>query len=86
MGVAAVIGKEFLPQLLESAGNLPAEQVVQALEELEQARLIELAKNTTHNPVYTFVYSKIQQAIMLEMGRAPANASLAGGARAREGT
>ena len=69
-GVAAVIGNVFMPELLEIAGNLPAEQVVQALEELEEARLIQLTKSAIHRLVYTFVYSKIQQAILLEMGSA----------------
>lgn len=70
VGVAAVIGNEFIPKLIEIAGNLPPEVVVEALEELEQARLIQPGKNTSHPQIYTFVYARLREAILLEMGSA----------------
>lgn len=70
VGVAAVIGEDFMASLIESAGNFSPEQVVDALEELTQARLIRLAENPHHRHIYEFIYSSIRKAILLEMSPA----------------
>lgn len=70
IGAAAVIGEEFSLTMLESCCNLLPEQVVLAVEELEQTRLIQPANKPPHTQTYTFVYSKIREVLLVEMGAA----------------
>ncbi len=65
---AAVIGKEFTPEMLEAATFLSAEQVAQALEELEQANLIRPEAQLAHECGYAFIHDTIREALLLELG------------------
>ncbi len=65
---AAVIGKEFTPALLETATFLSAEQVTQALEELEQAHLIQSETQLALQSGYAFIHDAIREALLLQLG------------------
>jgi DNA-binding SARP family transcriptional activator len=65
---AAVIGKEFSPEMLEAATFLTIEQVAQALEELEQANLIRPEAQLAHECGYAFIHETIREALLLELG------------------
>ena len=65
---AAVIGKEFTPEMLEAATFLSIEQVAQALEELEQAHLIHPEDQLANQCGYAFIHDTIREALLLELG------------------
>lgn len=65
---AAVIGKEFTPEMLEAATFLSAEQVAQALEELEHAHLIHPEAQLALQSGYAFIHDAIREALLLELG------------------
>jgi predicted ATPase/DNA-binding SARP family transcriptional activator len=65
---AAVVGKEFTPEMLEAATFLSVEQVAQALEELEQANLIRPEAQLAHECGYVFIHDTIREALLLELG------------------
>ena len=65
---AAVIGKEFTPEMLEATTMLSAEQVAHALEELEQAHLIHPAAELAHQCGYAFIHDTIREALLVELG------------------
>jgi len=65
---AAVIGKEFTPEMLEASTFLSAEQVAQALEELEQAHLIRPEAQLAHECGYAFIHDTVREALLLELG------------------
>jgi predicted ATPase/DNA-binding SARP family transcriptional activator len=65
---AAVIGKEFTPEMLELATFLSAEHVAQALEELEQAHLIRPEAQLALECGYAFIHDTIREALLLELG------------------
>jgi DNA-binding SARP family transcriptional activator/tetratricopeptide (TPR) repeat protein len=65
LSIAAVLGSQFELAVLEGAIPLPGEQVVDALEELEKARLI---KELGIEPLsYGFVHEKIREGLLAEM-------------------
>jgi predicted ATPase/DNA-binding SARP family transcriptional activator len=67
---AAVIGNEFSPQLIEAATSLDAEQVVEALEEMEGAYLVLPAPNLTQVSGYAFAHDRIREVLLSEAGAA----------------
>jgi len=67
---AAVIGNEFTPQLIEAATSLDAEQVAQALEELEGVYLVRPAPNLAQVSGYAFAHDRIREVLLSETGAA----------------
>jgi tetratricopeptide (TPR) repeat protein len=65
---AAVIGKQFTPEMVEAAMFLSAEQVAEALEELEQAHLIHPENQLALQCGYAFIHDTIREALLLELG------------------
>jgi len=69
---AAIVGNEFNPLVIEKAGRMDADQVVQALDELERARLIRPSRtaSTAAEPLYYFIHDKIREVLELELSPA----------------
>ena len=68
--VAAVIGREFDPQILALAGKIEPEACMLALEELEQKRLITAESNDAAQGGYTFVHDLFREALLADMSLA----------------
>lgn len=69
LGVAAAMGMSFRVDVLERACNLPAEEVLAALEELERLHLIVVS--SSENPIqYEFVQERIREVLLQEMSPA----------------
>jgi DNA-binding SARP family transcriptional activator len=68
---AAVLGNTFTLPVLEKACRLGAEQVVQALEELEQTHLVQPFQiSSPGEPAYQFIHDKIREVLVLELSPA----------------
>jgi DNA-binding SARP family transcriptional activator/tetratricopeptide (TPR) repeat protein len=67
--IAAVYANNFEANLMEEVQNLPTAEAVQALEELEKARLIQPGpKGQEH--IYMFLHEKIRECVLLEISPA----------------
>ena len=66
INAAAVIGTEFTPDLIETTANLKPDDVVKALEELENAHLV----RSRTGGVYYFIHEKIRETILSEISPA----------------
>lgn len=62
-GLAAVIGREFSPQLLERASDAPAERVVDGLDELWRRRII-VHRRRGHQGHYDFSHDLLRDATL----------------------
>lgn len=67
---AAVVQKEFTPQLLEEVTGLSGEQVMQALEDLERFHLILPQSNRVDELNYIFSHDRIRETVLLEVSLA----------------
>ncbi len=68
--VAAVIGGEFPVPVLEAAADLPPEQVVRALEEMERLHLVQPNSRTYLGASYNFLYGQIRRSVLLDLSEA----------------
>ncbi|HVN55949.1 MAG TPA: AAA family ATPase, partial [Anaerolineaceae bacterium] len=69
--MAAVLGNEFFPLVLEKASRMDPEQVVQALDDLERAHLIRPTHTGSQaEQSYYFIHDKIREVLLLELSPA----------------
>ncbi len=66
--LAAVVGRNFTPDVLEEAARMDAEEMTQALEELEQANLIRPVQRGEGE--YEFIHDKIRETLLLDLSQA----------------
>ena len=64
--IAAVIGKEFDPELISIASQQNLSITARGIEELKQRNLIETTNRPPQNTCYRFIHEKIRETIMLE--------------------
>jgi len=65
--VAAVLGNEFDPWIIQRASRLEAEVVVQALEELERVHLV---RSVGGEQKFAFIHGKLREALLMELSPA----------------
>ncbi|HWQ45809.1 MAG TPA: AAA family ATPase, partial [Longilinea sp.] len=63
ISIAAVLGSQFTPAVLEAASKLPPETVVEALEKLEKTHLIR--STTIPYPSYVFIHDKFREELLM---------------------
>ncbi len=68
--LAAVIGSQMSLALLQSTANGSLEQLVDAVEELERAHLLEADPQIPPNGGYSFIHEKIRELVLMELGLA----------------
>jgi predicted ATPase len=70
---AALVGNAFDVDLIEKANRMEPEQVAQALEELERARLVRPLPQAANRPSsvgYQFIHDKIREVVLLDLSPA----------------
>jgi DNA-binding SARP family transcriptional activator len=67
---AAVIGNEFTMRILQEAAQVPVDDLVDALEELEKSHLIRPAHEKTLTESYVFIHDKIREVLLAELSQA----------------
>ncbi len=68
--VAAMTGVEFPVPVLEAATDLPPEQVVRALEEMERLHLVQPNSRTHLGAAYHFLYGHIRRSVLMDLSEA----------------
>ena len=69
ISIAAIVGSQFTPQILQNASQYNPDQVTLAFEELEQASLIQPVVESA-DAAYTFVHERIREVLLLELSQA----------------
>ncbi|MGD0708875.1 MAG: hypothetical protein ABSA51_10530, partial [Anaerolineaceae bacterium] len=67
---AAVIGNEFTVRILQEAVQVPVDDLVDALEELEKSHLIRPGREKTLTESYVFIHDKIREVLLAELSQA----------------
>jgi tetratricopeptide (TPR) repeat protein len=67
---AAVIGNEFTVRILQEAAQVPVDDLVEALEELEKSHLIRSVREKTLTESYVFIHDKIREVLLAELSQA----------------